>query len=120
MTTKRILLLTGALGAVALTAVTAGSADLQPMVVTSLTGTLRIQQGVPCADDVDQTTPITAGRLELTPSQGVDVIGGKRFALSRVSVSFAPFSIHRDCLGFGDTRSYTAIGVQLAHAVSFT
>ncbi len=120
MTTKRMLLLTGALSAVALTAVTAGSADLQPMVVGGLTGTLRIQQGIPCADDVDQTTPITAGRLELTPSQGVDVIGGKRFALSRVSVSFAAFSIHRDCLGFGDTRSYTDIGVQLAHAVSFT
>ena len=119
-TTWILLLLTGGLSVIALRTTTAGSSDLQPMVVKNLTGDLRMQQGIPCDNDVDQTTAVTQGRLELTPALGVDVPEGKRFALTRADVSFAPFSIHRDCLGFGETRHYTEIGVHLGRAVFFT
>jgi hypothetical protein len=95
------------------------SADLQPMVVTSLGGTLRIQQGVPCADDVDHTTPVIGGQFELTPAEGIDVGADKRFVLTRANVSFQPFSISRSCLGFDRTRNHTEVGVQLGQAVSF-
>jgi hypothetical protein len=94
--------------------------NLQPMVVHNLTGNLRIEQPIPCTDDVDQFTPVTGGRIEITPSDGIDVPGGKSFVLSRVNVSFAPFSIHRSCLTVDRTRNYTEISVQLSRAVQFT
>jgi hypothetical protein len=69
---------------------------------------------------VDQTTPVTGGRFELTPSEGIDVPGGKRFMLSRGNVSFAPFSISRSCATIDRTRNYTSVGVQLARSASIT
>lgn len=116
MTRKWILLFAAALGV----AVPAHTADLRPMVVRDLTGTLRIQQSVPCDDDVDMTTPVTGGRIELAPAEGIDVAGGKRFMLTRAVVTFGSFSVHRSCLGIGETRNYTDIAVQLARAVAFT
>src|SRR6185503_2237684 len=78
----------------------ARGADLQTMVVTSLTGGLRGRQSLPFhCDDVDQTTPVIQGRLELTPAEGRDVPGGKSFTLTQANVSFAPFTIHRSCVG---------------------
>jgi hypothetical protein len=57
----------------------------------------------------------------MSPAEGVDAPGGgKTFVLNRVSVSFAPFSIHRSCLTVDRTRNYTEVGVQLARAVTFT
>src|SRR2546427_2593372 len=119
MKTKWTVLVLGVSG-IALTAALARSADLQPLVATGLAGTLRIQQSVPCANDVDQTTPVTSGRIELSPATGIDVPGGKRFVLTRASVTFAPLSISRSCLGVSGTRNYTEIGVQLAQITSFT
>jgi hypothetical protein len=106
------------LGALSLAASLAQSADLQPMVVGNFTGQLHIHQGIPCGS-VDKTTPIAAGVLELTPAEGLDVAGGKKFILTRAQVSFAPFSISGSCSGFGDTRNYTAVGSQLDRAVAF-
>jgi len=120
MKTKSMLLLIASMSVTGLAAALAQGPTLQPMVVTNLTGGLRIQQGIPCTDDVDQVTPVTGGRIEITPSDGVDVPGGKAFVLSRVNVAFAPFSIHRSCLTVDRTRSYTEINVQLARAVAFT
>ena len=54
MTTKWVLALIGGVSGVLLATTLVRSADLQPMIVTDLGGTLRIQQGVPCADDVDR------------------------------------------------------------------
>src|SRR3989442_143770 len=99
MKTKWTLLLAGGLSGLVLTAVMARSSDLQPMVVKSLTGDLHIDQDVPCGDNVVVTTPVTQGRLELSPAEGFDdpaVTGGKRFTLTRASMSFASFSAHRD------------------------
>ncbi len=120
MNTKRMVLLLGGVTGLALTAALARSADLQPLVVTALAGELRIQQGVPCGHDVDQTTPVTQGRVVITPATGIDVPGGKRFVLTRASVSFAPFSISRSCLGVSETRNYTEVGVQLGEITAFT
>src|SRR6185295_3525053 len=120
MMTKKTLLLIGGMCGIALAAPLAQSPNLQPMIVSNLTGNLRIEQPIPCTDDVDQLTPVTGGRIEMTPAEGVDVSGGKAFVLTRVSVSFAPFSIHRSCLTVDRTRNYTEVGVQLARAVTFT
>ena len=120
MTKTWMLRLVGGVSVVVLAGALAQSADLQPMVVAGLGGTLHMQQDVPCTDDVNQTTAVTAGRLELTPAEGVDVGGNKRFVLAKANVSFAPFSIHRSCLGFDRTRNYTEVGVQLGRAVFFS
>ena len=72
MKTKWTLLLAGGLSGLVLTAVMARSADLQPRVVKSLTGDLHIDQDVPCGDNVVVTTPVTQGRLELSPAEGFD------------------------------------------------
>jgi Thrombospondin type 3 repeat len=99
----------------------AAAVDRTPGVVSDLTGTLRIQQSIPCADDVDMTTPVDGGRLEFTPAEGVAVTGGRRFALTRASASFAPFSITRSCTGIDSTtRSFDDVNVQLGSLVSFT
>jgi hypothetical protein len=114
-----MLTLIGGISGVVLATGFVQSADLQPLVVTSLGGTLRIQQDVPCSDDVDHTTPVIGGRFELSPAEGIDVGADKRFVLTRANASFGPFSIHRSCLGFDRTRNYTEVGVQLGQAVSF-
>jgi hypothetical protein len=119
MNIKSKLLVSGVVGATMLAATFARSADLSPATVTNLTGDLRIQQGIPCDNDVDQTTPVTGGAIELSPAEGIDVAGGRQFTLTNVRVTFGAFSISRSCLGFGQTRSYSEIGVQLARAVTF-
>ena len=122
MKTKWTLLLVAAASGLVLTAAMARSTDLQPMVVNSLMGDLIIQQHVPCSGLVEVTTPVTQGRLELTPASGIDdpVTGGRRFTMTKASMSFAGFSAHADCGPFGDTRTYTEVGVELARAVTFT
>jgi hypothetical protein len=118
MKTRNRLLLAGALSALpAMTA--AQDANRQAMVVTNLRGHLRIQQQLPC-DDIDQTTPVIAGRLELTPSDGLALRGGPSFVLSSALVSFAAFSVRGSCLGIGETRHYTEVGVQLGRVAPFT
>lgn len=113
------------LSAVALAGSLAGSHTAEtaglPLVVSSLTGTLRIEQGVPCASDIDRTVPVTGGRLELSPSEGVSVGGGgKLFSLTRANLSFGGFSVSRSCAGFDETRTYGDIRVQVTRAVTFT
>ena len=120
MKNKWTLLLIGAMSGIAAAVALASSPGLSPMVVNDVAGSLRIQQGVPCADDVDLTVAATGGRVEISPSDGIDVPGGKSFVLTRANVSFAPFSIHRSCVTIDRTRNYTEVGVQLGQAVSFT
>ncbi len=109
------------LGGVVLSVAIARSADLQPMAVTGLSGTLRIQQGAPCGEHVDVTTSATGGRLELTPSEGIPLVGGSRlWTLTRGTVSFAGFAASGSCLGFDETQTYSTVRVQISRAVSFT
>jgi HYR domain len=123
MRTKWTLAAIGAMTGMAVTAALAPSADLQRMVIDSIGGTVHIEQHIPCSGFVDRTIAITGGRLELTPSDGVDVQGvpgGKAFTLTRANVSVAPFSVQGSCVGFSNTRNYTEAEVQLAEAASFT
>ena len=99
----------------------ARASDLRPAVVPAPSGTLHIQQNIPCGGHIDQTTPVTAGRIELAPADGVDVAGGgKQFALTRVTLTFAPFSASGSCLGVTETRNYTEVGVELDQALALT
>ena len=120
MKTNGMLLLVAAVIAGAPAPAPAEAPDRRPMGVTSLTGNLHIVQGIPCNNTVTRTTQVTGGRLELTPAEGVDVTGGKRFALTRADVSFDNFSVSGSCLGFNQTRSFSQVSVQLSHVVSFT
>jgi hypothetical protein len=119
MTTKCMLLVAGAIGGTLAVAPLATASDLTPAVVTNLSGTLRVQQDVPCADNVDQTTPVIGGRLELSPAEGYDIAGNKLFALTRVNVQFAGFSVTRSCLLISETRTYSDITVQEGNATPF-
>jgi thrombospondin type 3 repeat protein len=108
-------------GAAALASTLALGADLSPMSVTGLSGTLRIQQPIPCDGHIDHTTAVTSGKLELTPADGIDVAGGgKYFSLTRASVVFAPFTVSGSCVGISETSNYGPVRVELARAVSFT
>jgi hypothetical protein len=78
-------------------------------------GQMRIQLTLPLATDADQTTPVTMGRVELAPIQFIPGLAG-RFWLTRMSLSFADFSINR--LVYGD-HSFTSAGASLNEAVSF-
>ncbi len=112
----------GVLGACsgALVLATSLAADVRPGIVTSLTGTMRILQPIPCGGLVDRTTTVTGGRIELTPAEGVNSAGGaKRFALTLANVQFAPFSASGSCLLIEETRNYGPISVQLIRGAAF-
>jgi hypothetical protein len=119
MTTKWMLLSIAGLAGVALAASHVTGADLQPMVVTNLSGNLHVAQGIPCGT-AQSDSAITDGRIEITPANGVDVPGGKQFTLTRANITFAPFNVSGSCAGFGDTRHYTNVDVRLGNAVTFT
>jgi hypothetical protein len=120
MNTTRSLLAAAAFGGLLLVAAPVPASDLTPALVTNLNGTLHIVQNVPCDDQVNQTTPVTGGRIEFTPAEGVTVGSGKLFTLTRVLVTFAAFTIDKSCAGFGGSRDYQKLSVQLARAATFT
>lgn len=110
-----------ALPGIVLAATLARSADLLPARVSSLNGTLHVQQGVPCGDDVDFRTPVTGGYLELAPAEGLPAAGGNRvWSLTQGVITFAGFSVTRSCLGFSQTLVYGPIHVQINRPVRFT
>jgi hypothetical protein len=120
MTTMKPWMLLAAIAASSLSTTTAGATDLTPAIVTNLTGSLHIQQGMPCGGaDLDQTQPLVRGQLILAPAEGTPVTGGRTFTFGRVEVGFAGFSVHRTCGPVGETRTYNEIDVQLARTVSF-
>ena len=122
MTPNRSLLLLGALSALAPAAAPAEGQPTPPMYVTNLTGSLHIQQATPdTCNTVNTTTPVIAGRLEITTAEGVDYGTLKYFVLTGGTVSFAPFSVHVSCLGglAEHTRTYSDVAVQVAKAADF-
>ena len=94
-------------------------ADLTPAIVTNLTGSLHIVQEAPCNNTVDVTRALTGGQLRLTPAEGLNVAGGKRFALASANLVFQGFSVSASCGIFSDTRIYSDISIRLARAISF-
>jgi hypothetical protein len=78
-------------------------------------GQMHIQLDLPLAEDVDQTTPVTMGRVEIAPIEFIPGLAG-HFWLNRISLSFAPFQINR--VLYGD-NSFTSVGASLYEPVSF-
>ena len=63
----------------------------------------------------------SADGCEIAPAEGIDLGGGrKRFTLTRLTLSFAPFSLRRECRGVDVTRDYTEESAELSRPVSFT
>jgi hypothetical protein len=113
------MLLSGVLMAAAPAAAQAATVNRRPLVVTNLTGELRIEQSLPAAcGDVDQATQVTGGRMEITPAEGYEVTDGRRFDLTSATVTFAPFLIRRSCYLQSEVRDYTALAVQLGVAAA--
>src|SRR5919198_1056712 len=103
----RSLLLTLCTAVASLAPAAARAADLLPAIVSSLAGSLQIQQEAPCNNTILLTRPLTAGRLRLTPAEGTAVAGGTRFALAGADIVFQGFSISGSCGIFSDTRTYS-------------
>jgi hypothetical protein len=121
MKTKRMLLMVGAMAMIVLSAPRASAVVFPPLVVTDPGGTVRIQQGLPCGDDLDITRRITSGRIEVTP---LVIPGGDRapqvmFNLMRLELFLEPFSVQRKCRGIEATAAFYEIGLRLAIGLVF-
>jgi hypothetical protein len=115
MNIKHTVVVAAAVSAVMLSAPRADAAGSSPLIVTAPTGSVRIQQALPCGDPVDVTSPIASGRIEVTPSLVREQV---TINLSRLDLFLTPFSVHRACSGFDATADFTEIGVQLASSVT--
>jgi hypothetical protein len=98
----------------------AHAADLRPAIVTNLTGTLDVEQDVPCGGHSSSRSAVTGGRIELVPAEGLERSGNLFFVLSRMNVKFDDFSTTASCGAFSDTESYSQVSAHLARTVGFT
>src|SRR5262249_36311049 len=111
----------GAVSAIVLSAPRAHAEVSRPLIVTEPTGTVRVQQALPCGDNLDTTRPVAGGRIEVTPATVRDPNGREQimFELNGLDLFLAPFSVHRQCLGIEATAEFFEIGVRLAGALTF-
>jgi hypothetical protein len=116
MNIKHTLLVTGALSAIALSAPLAHAAGFPPLIVTHPSGSIRIQQTLPCGDPLDTTARIAGGRIEVTAA---NLSERAQFAFSRLDLFLTPFSVRRACSGVDATVDFSEIGVRLAGTVPF-
>jgi hypothetical protein len=115
MKTKQ-LLIAAAMSAIALGAPSVNAIGFRPLVVVDPTGSVRIQQALPCGDDLDLTRSITGGRIELALTS---LRIQPTFNLAKMDLFLEPFSVRRQCRGVDATAEFYEIGVRLAAAVSF-
>ena len=121
MKTHLTLLVAAVLSAIAWTGSPARAAGQQPLVITDLRGSVRIQLKLPCGDPVDETTSIGAGRMEIKPeiiTRELEIVSAI-FDLTRLDVFLTPFAVHRACDGVDATAAFREIGLRLAGAVRF-
>ena len=115
MKTKRLLMAL-AMSAIALSAPRANAIGFRPFIVVDPTGSVRIQQALPCGDDLDITQSIIGGRIEVAfTSTRIP----PTFNLTKMDLLLAPFSVRRQCRGIDATAEFYEIGIRLASAVSF-
>lgn len=113
MKTKR-LLMAAAVSAIALAAPAVHAIGFRPMVVVDPTGSARIQQALPCGDDLDITRSIKGGRIELAfTSTRIP----PTFNLTKMDLFLEPFSVRRECKGIDATAEFYEIGFRLAGAL---
>ena len=112
-----VLVLVGSLAALARPA-RAGSQD---MAVTDPSGAMHIRLTVPLVPNVDETTAITRGRIEIAPVDGFDLPtagpAAKKFVLTAASLRFADFRVDRSPF---TNRFHQQVAVQTVEAVPFT
>lgn len=116
MKTKRTLLMLGAVATIAVSMPRVHAIVFPPLLVTDPTGTVRIQQGLPCGDDLDITRRIIGGLISVTPSF---IPGGDRapqvwFNLTKLELFLEPFSVQRKCKGVEANAEFYQIALRLA------
>jgi hypothetical protein len=97
---------------------TANAANPRPLTITEVAGGARIQQGLPCGNTVDLTTPIVRGYMQMTwlPATRGEVL----VDLTKLTMFLAPFNVEATCNGVGGAVEFREIGAQLASPVRFT
>src|SRR5436190_6699774 len=120
MKTKWILLVVAGLSVIVAPAAVARTIDLQRWVATPLTGNLHIFQEIPVCSNLEFDTPVSGGKIEITPAEGVPAGSNKVFTFTRMTVFFGGFHTHVSCLASTDDETFSEIGAQLARAVTFT
>jgi hypothetical protein len=116
MKTVHTLLEAVAVSAIMLSATMAHAAP-RPLTITDVSGAARIQQGLPCENTVDLTTPITEGFMGMTWSPLTR--GEVLIDLTRLNMSLSPFHVEANCNDVRAFVEFREIGVQLASAVRF-
>ena len=121
MNTKRMLLVIAVIAlAIAGLARTARATDFRPAVIERPTGTLDVEQDIPCDNHISRIVAVSGGGIALSPALGTDLSVNKIFSLIRLHVTFDGFGASGDCGAVRASVSYSEIGVQLERAVSFT
>jgi len=99
-------------------AATAANVAPRPLVVTAVSGAAHVQQRLPCGNEVNLTTPIVKGYVQLT---WLPAAGGSEVLvdLPRLTMFLAPFHVEAECRGVRGAVEFREIGAQLASAVRF-
>jgi hypothetical protein len=117
MNTAHTLLRTVAVSAIMLSATLPDAATPRALTITDVSGAARIQQGLPCGNTLDITTPITQGYMGMTWFQLTH--GEVLIDLTRLTMFLSPFHVEANCNDVRGFVEFREIGVQLASAVRF-
>ena len=115
MKTKVTFLVTALVSVVVLSALPARAAGL-PLTITDLSGTVRIQQGLPCGQSVEIPATIQEGRMDLTYQLGRE---SALFDLTRLDMFLTPFQVEFTCMGLGGIADITQFSVRLVGGMIF-
>jgi hypothetical protein len=118
MKTVHTLLKAVAVSAIMLPATLANAATSQQLTITNVSGAARIQQPLPCGQNLDLTSPIAEGLVGLSWLQ--QERGEVLIDLARLTMMLSPFHVEANCNGVGGSVEFREIGVHLASAVRFT
>jgi hypothetical protein len=118
MKTVHTLLKAVAVSAIMLPATLANAATSQQLTITNVSGAARIQQPLPCEQNLDVTSPIAEGLVGLTWFQ--QARGEVLIDLARLTMMLSPFHVEANCNGVRGSVEFREIGVQLVKAVRFT
>jgi hypothetical protein len=90
----------------------------QPLTVSTVAGSVRIQQNVPCGNMLDLATPIAEGRVDMTwqPTTRTDML----FDLVKMTMFLTPFHVDASCNDIRGSVDFREVGIQLASALKFT
>jgi hypothetical protein len=113
----KTLLAAVAVCAIMLPATRINAATPRPMNITNVSGAARIQQGLPCGNNLDVTTPIVRGYMGISWTQKTR--GEVLVDLGRLSMFLSPFHADASCNGVGGAVDFREIGVELASAIRF-